>query len=372
MNKKRIAFLLYVHNPDDERVWYQQAESLRETNNDVFLISSISEKSQFPNTICFNNRAKPAKKTIKKFIEILLRIEPDKIICDNPISIIAAKRYKKQISGKPIIIYDITEWYPSKKNLVNLSFFKKIFKFVILLFISYYAGFVSDKFIFGECYKAKPFKMLFPWKKYIFLSYYAYFKQIKSYPIRDISKQCELLYSGNLTKEKGFYYVLNVVKLLAENNPETDFILKIISKETFEDSEIKNYKNLTIKLLETLSFLNFCEEIGKSDICFDLRKIDFENTRCLPIKIFYYMAAGRPVIYSNLKAIRKSIPEINKFGLLVNPNESKTIQQQIERYLKDFSSYKQSCENARKLAETKYNWDNIKLRFVNFIEENGQ
>ena len=104
-----------------------------------------------------------------------------------------------------------------------------------------------------------------------------------------------------------------------------------------------------------------------SDLFFDLRDRDAENQRCLSIKLFYYMAAGRPVIYSDLKAIVKGCPEIEQFGHLVNPFDTETIVDIVNGYIKDEDLYRKHCAVARQLAEHKYNWKAIEADFVRFI-----
>ncbi|MDR2854203.1 MAG: glycosyltransferase, partial [Prevotellaceae bacterium] len=107
--------------------------------------------------------------------------------------------------------------------------------------------------------------------------------------------------------------------------------------------------------------------IGASDIFFDLRQIDAENTRCLPIKLFYYMAAGRPVVYSDLKAIRKEVPEWEQIGTLVNPNHTDKTAATIAQWINNKETYQQQCAAALRCAQTKYNWENIAPKFVKLV-----
>ena len=81
----------------------------------------------------------------------------------------------------------------------------------------------------------------------------------------------------------------------------------------------------------------YLELIKDTDIFMDLRSIDFENSHCLPIKLYYYIALERPIIFSNLKAISKSI-NIQKFGKLVDPTDSNKIAKIILIYVKNYWS----------------------------------
>ena len=364
----KIAFALIAHYPTDERVYFQLAETLKQAGHEVFIISALTNDCDLPDTQCFDSKGLPKNLLIKKLQDCLSNCNPDRIVCDNPIAILAARGYKK-CHKKTRILYDVTEWYPSKKNLRELPFFKKIIKAILLVCLSWYAGGLTDAFIFGEYYKAKPFRCLFFWKKQIYLPYYANPDWIKIYPQRNIREECHLFYSGPLTIEKGFDKVMDVSIQTAKNHPGTKFTLTIIT-ETNDYPILEDLpQNLLIQKKELLPFMDFCNEIGKYDLFFDLRVNDFENTRCLPIKLFYYMACHRPMIYTHLKAIRQGVPEMEHMGYLVNPTDLNTICECISSYLSDDELYKNHCETAGKSAHKKYNWDNIKNRFIQLISE---
>ena len=368
----KITFVLTVHLPNDERVWYQQAESLKRRGHEVSIISSKVEGSNLSNVFCFNDIGLSKKNVIQKIITILSNINPEIIICDNPISVIAAKKHISSTQSKATLIYDVTEWYPSTLNLKEGNFLNKSIKFFTLSFLSFYAGCLVNKFIFGEYYKGIFFRILFPFKKFIYLSYYANDEFINKYPVKDISNRCELFYSGNLTNVNGFDKVLKVTQECAKKMPNTTFVLKIISPQKFENDSICDVENIEFQYIHQLPFFDFCKEIGKSDIFLDIRKIDCIKNHSLPIKIFYYMAAGRPVIYSDLKAIRKFFPKniIPNFAHLVNPKKIDHIVNIIEKYINNPEYYNKSCNFAYEMAQSTYNWKMIEMVFIHFIEKN--
>jgi len=364
----KIAFALNAHYPMDDRVYFQLAETLKQANHEVFIISALTDDCDLPHTQCFDSKGLSKDLLIRKFRQCFANSNPDVIICDNPIAILAANKHKK-VNRKIRIVYDVTEWYPSKKNLKGLSLFKQIIKVIILSLLSFYAGWLTDMFIFGEYYKSKPFRYFFFWKKYIYLSYYATVDWIKIYSQNNISEECHLFYSGPSTVDKGFDKVLIVAIKTAINHPETIFTLTVISGTKDYPFPSTIPQNLLIHRKNLMPLMDFCEEIGKHDLFFDLRVNDFENTRCLPVKLFYYMACGRPVIYSNLKAIHRGVPEIEQMGCLVNPDDSDKICEYISNYLSNPDLYNNHCETARKLAVEKYNWNSIKSRLTQLISE---
>jgi len=359
---------LIAHYPTDDRVYFQLAETLKQAEYEVFIISALTNSCDLPDTQCFDSTGLPKKLLIGKLQDCLSNCNPDDIVCDNPIAVLAAERYKK-FHKKTRISYDITEWYPSKKNLRGLPFFKKIIKAFLLSGLSCYAGWLTDAFVFGEYHKARPFRCLFFWKKHIYLSYYASVDRIKIYPRKQIHEACHLFYSGPMTIEKGVDKVLDASIQTAKDHPETEFTLTIVTGTNDYPVSSDLPQNLLIQMKGLLPFVDFCEEIGKYDLFFDLRVNDFENTHCLPIKLFYYMACGRPVIYTNLKAIRQEVPDMEQMGYLVNPTDLNKICECISNYISDDELYKNQCEMARKSALERYNWDNIKNRFTQLISE---
>jgi glycosyltransferase involved in cell wall biosynthesis len=363
----KIAFVLVNHLPDDERVRFQEANSLQKAGCEVFTVSTRTDTSLLPHTYCFDDTGMPKRLMIKKVASLLVPFVPDVIICDNPVAVLAAQHYRKLSAQEIRIIYDVTEWYPSYNNLRGLSFVRRVVKSLLLTLLSLYSAHFLSGFIFGEYYKAVPFRFFFPWKKYIYLPYYADTGLVKTYPERDIKKECVFLYAGNLTRRKGFDTVLNVARKCAGLFPDTRFILRILSSASSCNSVAPLPANMEMQFVPFLPFPSFCEEIGKADICFDLREINIETRYCLPIKLFYYMAAGRPAIYSDLKAIRKGVPETDWWGNRVDPQNTADIISIVSHYINDSNYYRSRCAAARRLAEEKYNWGKIESRLISFI-----
>ena len=333
MSSKHIIFLQSAHYSTDERVLYHQAVTLRRAGHTVAIYGM---------------------ETFAHFTTL----PADIYIVDTPRAMWKIKHTSAQI------IYDITEWYPSKKNLRNIRL-GKVSKALLMFIANLWAGHRANAFIFGEEDKAKPFQRLFPKKPALALSYYPDLKYIKSRPhVKSISQECRMLYAGALTKEKGWLRVQEVVQTIAEKYPHTTFHLDVITRDEWSDN--LSQVNLTINILPFMSFEEFCEQITQYDLFLDLRDIDMENTRCLPIKLFYYIACGRPAIYSNLNAIKKGFPEVEQCTQLV-ANSAEAVEA-IEIYMND-NRYHEHCTNARRLAIEKYNWNKLTSHLTQFIDD---
>lgn len=371
----KIVFLNTGHKSLDDRVFYHQAKSLLKQG---FNIEIISTKEDFVANIdsvtinSYDDKNFSQKQKISKIIKYLTNSNPEIIIADTPLAVISSAIYKRK--NKIKIIYDITEWYPSKKNLIENKGVSKIFKAITLTILNLFSGLQSDYFIFGEHFKSIPFRILFFWKSNIYLPYYPDLNYMNYFPIKKIENVVNLTFSGIINKEKGIESVINAISLASVKCPDKQFNLRVIGyfpttedRLFFEEKTSNLLKNQSIILENFLAFPEFCKTIGNTHIFLDLRKKDFENSFCLPIKLFYYLACGRPVIYSNLNSIQKAIPDIN-FGLLTEPDDSEKISAQIINYITDNVLYNTHCANALKISKEKFNWQLIEGEFVDFIK----
>jgi glycosyltransferase involved in cell wall biosynthesis len=372
---KKIIFLNTIHYSLDDRVFYHQAKSLVSNGFQVFITSTKEELTTSIDGIIissYKDDLLTQRQKQTKIVEQLNKIKPDIVVCDSPMSVLAACIYRKKLAVK--VIYDVTEWYPSKKNFPDTKGIKKWLKSIILIVFNLLAGLKTNSFIFGEYYKSIAFRSFLFWKPFIFLPYYPDLNYIKHYPLKLNKGEMNFLYTGVINADKGIDSVIHAIQLTAKKFTNIKFNLKIIGyfavekdRSYFEEICSSLESNISIEQHNFMPFPEFCQVIGDTDLFFDLRKRDFENTHCLPIKLFYYLACGRPVIYSNLRAIRKEIADFN-FGKLVSPNDSKSISNYIETCLLDEKFYNLQCKNALNSSKGKYNWELIEKQFITHIQ----
>ncbi|QBO57583.1 glycosyltransferase [Chryseobacterium salivictor] len=369
----KILFLTTAHNYDDDRIFYHQAKELKSQGHEV-MVSSLC--SDFQGVIegvliqSFGILTLSSKEKTEKFRNICTSFSPDCIICSEPLAVIATKEYTKY--RKAPVLYDITEWYPSKRMLKNYFFFGKLFHFIKFGLIQLYAGFISSAFIFGEHTKKFPLAYLFPRKLKLVLPYFPseiYIqKNIKKLKANEIT----LCYTGEISKEKGIDNFFNASRALRKKRPLLQIKILIIGGARSEGEQfhfenlVKMYKWANVSIQKPTPFAKFTESFSEADICFDLRTSNIENNHCLPIKIFYYAAAGKPVIYTDLKATREFV-NVSKFGYLVNPENSNLIADYIIQYIENTDLYDKHAVAARKEYEGKYNWEIIRRSFTDFV-----
>lgn len=352
------------------------ARSLSEQNHDVEIISSKRNLIDIANGIkinCFAGENLTKRDKVKQFMELLSGFKPEVIICSEPLTVLAARQYSKKRPENIRIVYDITEWYPSKKNLNIYKIPVRWFFFFKLIIFNLWVSGYADSFIFGEWFKSRPYRVLYPHKSFIYTSYYPDLKYLDFCKSELEPGLLRLSYSGKISLEKGYCNFINVIRSLSEYKTDLRIEVKIIGwyENRKDRQECINLfsslnRNINITIFERQDFISFIRLIKDTDIFLDLRSDDFENQHCLPIKLFCYAALGRPVIFSDLKAIRKEV-DIENFGFLADPGDIERIVRLIADYLENPELYIRHCTNARSLAENKYNWQKIESPFLKFI-----
>lgn len=261
----------------------------------------------------------------------------DVIICDTPKAVLC------NIGYPGTVIYDVTEWYPSKKNLRPYRPILRPLVAVAMCALTMLAGVYADRFIFGEKDKSKPFRFLFPWKKYAFLPYYPsrdFFADVVEKRAAD--KPLKVLYAGPLTEEKGYFRAVKVAERAGVE-------LTVIGTNQY------------------LPLAEYCNYLKSVDIALDLRDRDPENRRCLPIKLFYCWAAGVVPIYSDLDAIRSHVPNALGAAFLVK-NEDEAVDA-LKRLMSDPSLLDQYRRAGLQLHREGYYWEAVEDRLINVISQ---
>jgi len=97
--------------------------------------------------------------------------------------------------------------------------------------------------------------------------------------------------------------------------------------------------------------------------------LDVLETRLFtsPLKLFEYMAAGIPIVASDLPSIRE-ILQHGESAVLVPPNDPRALAKGIEQVLTDADLAARLARNALALVKT-YSWENRAARLARFLED---
>ncbi|MDO3695802.1 hypothetical protein QVZ41_13210 [Wenyingzhuangia sp. chi5] len=369
----KIAYLTSSHYANDDRIYYHIKETLEKKGCEVSVCSSFGiPKNKIENAYVVDGVNLSKKDKINWFYQQLVFLKPEVVICAEPLPILAAKKYKGKHSCK--IIYDVTEWYPSKKNLINLTFVSKVIRAFILFVFNIYASYFVDGFIVGEYYKKRLYDVFFPLKPKVIISYYTKKKYVTLKGKALTKGVFKVGYSGKFSKEKGLQRVFEVADYLRIKNPTVRVVLVLVGKACSKEDELffktlkEKFSALKVEVNHMVPFESFSNAISGFDVALDLRDNDFENTRCLPIKLFHYNACGIPVVYSNLKAIKKGYVQAD-FCKLLFLDDIDEIGVYLQKFIEQPDFYRQTSKDAVKEIEEGYLWEHIEGKLFDFIKK---
>lgn len=367
---KTILFLTSSHSVEDDRILYHQALELSKENS-VFIFSTYGGKTgKYENISLTYDETKfqSLRQKISAFYSFCGKVNPDLIICSEPLPIYGAFKFKKEQRKKVVIIYDVTEFYPSKKNLLGLMGIKRFVKSKVLNAFNWYACKKVDGFIFGEGSKSTFYRKHFKKTPFIFLPYYqnlAFFKNQNYLPVI-----FTIGYTGKFSEEKGIIKFGEVLKKFSTRISENNWKVKLIGwfdEETTESRFKEETKDFHVEIIGQQSYTDYCYSLSEFSVFFDLRETDIENSRCIPIKLFTYSSAGRPIIYSHIDEIKIQFPE-EAFFSLYQFDDIDGMVNKLYEYYKNAQQVEVDSLKAMDFAK-RHNWSMIKDDFLNFVLE---
>lgn len=371
--KKKIAILTSGHSPFDDRIFWKFGLSLS-LKYEVYIISSLLEietSRHGIHIIGFTNFLNKKEK-IAGFRDYILKINPDIIICAQPLTIFAARDTLK-LNKNCKIIYDVTEWYPENVAF-KFKLTKRIFSYLILFISNIILSNLCNMIIVGELSKLKRYKVIAPFKNKIVIGYYPVLKYFNYSPPVLRNKIITLCYAGVITFERGIMQLYNAARLLSVKRPELKVELIIAGRFSYSDEEIKfnqlisNQNEINVIFKKWTDYDKISSLIQDADICFDLRNRNFIYRNSLPIKIFEYMACGKPFIYSDIKPIRKELNKI-ECGFFVNPDNLNEIVSKIEMYLDNNDLFLKHSKTGRTAIEQEMNWEKESIKLFHLVEK---
>jgi len=373
LNKKRICLITSGHPPFDERIFWKFGKSLTESGFSVAIICSTQEISKVVegiNLTGFDGISLPKKKKIENFYSLINQFNPELIICSELLPVFAALKFRK-LNPSTKIVLDITEWFPE-----NVAFkftgLKRWIKYFQLLLPYFYILQKVDHLIIGETTKKKRYDFLASAKPKTIIGYYPVAKYFNSKKSDLLKEEIVLGYAGVITFERGIKSLLQASISIADNFPKKKFKLLLFGRFTYQQEEtefreiISELKNLMVEFVDWTDYDKMSAVIERMDLCFDLRKRNFIYSNSLPIKIFEYMACGKPFIYSDIKPVRDEI-DYEKYGFLVNPDNETEIIKAIESYLNNPGLAEEHSINARKLIEDNKNWEIESKKLIDLV-----
>jgi glycosyltransferase involved in cell wall biosynthesis len=373
--KKKVSIVTSGHPYYDERIFYKFARSLNKNGYEVSIIcSTVESEIDFVkdniHIIGFNGSILKKSEKVSKFYDHLTKPKPDVIICCEPLPILAANKIRRERKNVRII-YDVTEWYPENVAF-KFSGIKKFLIYLPLFIFNIITSNIVDALIIGEKFKKKRYNIVAPFKKKQIINYYPVLEFFNHSVPKFDGKEITLCYAGLLKFDRGINKLLEVARKFSDLNKDLLLGLKLIGKfeSTDEENELKktieDEKKIKIQFTGWTEYPRITALLSDVHICFDLREHNFIYSNSLPIKIFEYMACGKPFIFSDIKPIRDEL-NFTDYGFLVDPNDIDETVKSIQSYVDNPNLLLKHSNNARKIIETEKNWERESIKLIAFM-----
>jgi glycosyltransferase involved in cell wall biosynthesis len=173
-----------------------------------------------------------------------------------------------------------------------------------------------------------------------------------------------VLYSGHLYSWKGADILLEAAKKMPKN------VIAVFVGGIAQD--IERFKTMAngndnILILGHQEYKKIPYYLASSDILVlpntAKERISLKETS--PIKLFEYMAAGRPIVASDIPSIREIASE--EEVVFFRPDDASDLAAKISMILSDYNSYLQMAQGTKKAAH-RYSWNSRAAAIFNFIQ----
>jgi len=179
-----------------------------------------------------------------------------------------------------------------------------------------------------------------------------------------------VIFVGNLAPWQGVEYLLHAVPLIVEEKPKTKFL--IVGDGIMKDKLESLTKELNIRrsviFTGTVPYESVPQYMNLSDICVaPFIRTRNESIGLSPLKIYEYLACGKPVVASDIRGVG-TILESSNSGIPVIPDAHGELSGAIIKLLNDKQLREQMGENGRKMVVNNYSWETTAKKTIEVFE----
>lgn len=355
MIRLKICHVTTVHSYNDTRIFLKEAKTLAKVGFDVHLIAKNVESKKLEGINIHGLESQKVgrlKRIIQSSNEVFdkaLSIDADIYHFHDPelmpVGIKLMKRGKK-------VIYDVHEDLP--RQILTKHWIPKFLKKPLSYAVEIYENRASKKF--SAIVAATPHirdRFLKINSNTIDVNNYPIVDELITIPYDRNQKKQTVCYVGGITKLRGIFETLEAISSIegCSLNLAGNF------SNTEEEEMAKN--SPAWKKVNDFGFIGR-EEIKELYRTSSIGLVTLHPTLSykdsLPIKMFEYMAAGLPIIYSNFD-LWNSITENGSCGIAVDPLNIDEIKEAIQMLLKNPEKAEEMGSVGRRLILDRYNWN---------------
>lgn len=367
---KTICILTSVHNPDDNRVYYKEVQSISRFHFNVIYMAP-GQKERTDGNITYVNVIKPDRK-LKRMLGFYRIYKQAKAFhCDiyhfQDAELILVGLLLKYFA-RAKVIYDVHEDYPSQ--MLSKHYLKSFLRkplYNLMKVLEFWADKKFDAIVVADNFVYKHFKN----PNTVILYNYPDINAMEQSMDGHISwddKLYDIIFPGSMARFTA-EMMLQIVKVAKDRG--VNLKCALISPFHFEGGiewvesriyelglDIKNF--LLKKRIPTYEVPKYIQKARIGLIPLP----DTEKMRAnIPTKLFEYMYSGIPVITGNLPPSAQFMENEN-FGFLVDPNSFEEYTDRIIELLHNQKKAEQMGDNGRQLTIEKYNWGTEEIKLI--------
>ncbi len=176
-----------------------------------------------------------------------------------------------------------------------------------------------------------------------------------------------VLYSGHLYPWKGAEILAETAKSM--NETMFVFVGGVEPELSFFKNKYESYKNIVIRPFEPRSNIPLYLKSADVLVIPSPSKYKISSEYTSPIKMFEYMASGRPIVASDLPSLTEILNDNN--CVLTKPDDAYSLGKSIARVLQD-ESLSERISSQASMDVLKYSWSNRAKSILTLIENTVQ
>jgi len=369
------------HDSCDDRIFYKESVSLRRAGYDVVIVAPTDNVPKETHGVRFHgytNKEMPRRFGLGRLYKAIVivrlgfKVNADIYHCHEPDLLFPAMLIRLgqlMLRRKRVfIIHEIRDFYLQEAYLdQNLSFFEKL-RLSLRECWDRFVEWRCDQIIGVEETKVeRPLSYGITADRISVIENYVRLELFQAQPKIFNPSDFVVAYEGGLSYSRGIDKLAQACVVLG-SKIGIRVRLVLAGRWSSQEEEIEftsycaeNRKFLELHTLGWLPHISVPQVLAQADICctvfFSKRYDKVLSGKAGPIKLYEYMACGKPVIASNLGALRYTI-EKAQCGILVDvAGGASAIATALEFYYTHPEYIKEHGENARRAAEKFFNWE---------------
>jgi glycosyltransferase involved in cell wall biosynthesis len=344
------------HYLDDDRMFYREAASLSRAYEVEVVGAGCSRTRIVDKGIRITSYGKMSRmRHPRSMLEVLLYLRSEKfdvLHCFDLESLAIA--ILASLPKRRILIYDAHEHFPSMMaRYFNLPrILSHLLEFLLDVIERYLATF-CDGFVVVNDALARRFEVF--GKDVVTVRNVASLSWYDDAPVREVLNDVTdpiVTSGGTLGQDKGLEEVAEAKLILEKAGIKCCFVLTGRVKEA-----PSSLRGPGFRLTGWLDYQTVPSYLRRAKVGLALiRPVNANAMMAQPNKLFAYLVAGLPVVATNLPSI-KAIIEKAECGMLANPGSARDIAMGIAKLLKNEKLRTSMARNARRAAESEFNWE---------------